>query len=259
MSPIALSAGPPWGLGLGLAAGLPAQADARIDLPPISVLGRFSDSPVAAGIVIGLLILSLALHELAHAWTADRLGDPTAREAGRLTANPLAHLDPFLSVLLPAILILAHSPFVFGGAKPVPVVMQRLRNPWRDMMLVALAGPVTNVLLGLGFLLAWKVSVYSAGYSRYETLPTVLAASMYINWILAVFNMLPIPPLDGSRVMAYLLPAGDIRRVYVGLERFGLLLVVLVLMTGVLNDIVIGALYPMRDFFNGLTGGRWIL
>ena len=150
-------------------------------------------------------------------------GDSTARDLGRMTVNPIAHIDPFMTIVLPVFLVMTTG-FIFGGAKPVPVNPSRLRNPLRDMMLVAIAGPATNFLLALAFMGIWKGLVRSGAYEPDQTLPTVLYFTVLLNLLLALFNMLPIPPLDGSRVMAWLLPA-ELRRGYIALERFGLLLV----------------------------------
>ena len=209
-------------------------------------------------LVIGFLILSLGIHEAAHAWVAYRCGDDTAKNEGRMTLNPIVHIDPFMTILLPAMLWFGSGgTLMFGGAKPVPVLTSRLRNPLRDMALVALAGPASNVILAFIFMLAWKVSTAMAGFAPNELLPSVLQTCVQLNILLTMFNLLPIPPLDGSRVMAYLLPDG-LRQSYVQLERFGLLL-------------VIGAIYfvpPVRpalwkamawlwDLIFAATGGYW--
>src|SRR5260221_2976047 len=161
------------------------------------------------GIIIGLpiLVFSAILHEIAHGYVADRLGDPTARLSGRLTLNPLKHIDPFLSVPLPAILIISGSPIIFGGAKPVPVDPYNLRDGRKDMALVSLAGPATNVILAI-------VAAILIHILRFIPLGTPgLFISLFLqlvatyNIILAIFNLIPIPPLDGSKVFSLLLPA----------------------------------------------------
>ena len=129
-----------------------------------------------------------------------------------------------MTILVPAVLYMSFG-VIFGGAKPVPVVPSRLKHPLRDMMWVALAGPATNLVLAFVFMLLWKSSTVFWGYDNVELLPRALQLSVIFNLLLTVFNMLPIPPLDGSRVMAYVLPQG-LRERYVSLERFGLLLVV---------------------------------
>ena len=207
-------------------------------------------------LVIGFLILSLGIHEAAHAWVADRCGDDTARSLGRLTLNPIAHLDPFMSVILPGMLALMHAGFIFGGARPVPVNYYKLRNPLRDMMLVALAGPTSNFLLAVLFHLVWKILVFEVHMDPGALAPKVMEGALIANLVLALFNMIPIPPLDGSRVMAWLLPSG-LRESYAGLERFGLILVFAFLFTGVFNQILESVFGPLLSVTNWLTGGSW--
>lgn len=187
--------------------------------------------------VIAFLVLSLSVHEAAHAWTALKCGDTTARDLGRLTLNPVAHIDPFMSVLLPAVLYLT-SGFLFGGARPVPVAFHRLRNPWRDMSLVALAGPASNFCLAVLFTLAFKLT-HEAGMQPNQVLPGVLRDSAFVNLLLAAFNLIPIPPLDGSRVMAWILPE-SMREAYGRIEPFGLLIVIGLWFFGPLGRLVAG-------------------
>lgn len=207
-------------------------------------------------LVIGFLILCLGIHEAAHAWMANLCGDSTAKDMGRMTLNPLVHIDPFFTILLPAVLILSGAP-AFGGAKPVPVFAPRLRHPTRDMMFVALAGPVSNLILAWLFALALKVLVYKFGMSMDSLAPKVLSDAIFFNLVLAVFNMIPVPPLDGSRVMAYFLPGG-LRESYVALERFGMLIVLGLFMTGSFEFVLRSTLDPMwRVVLGPLTGGIW--
>jgi len=190
--------------------------------------------PVEVGMTIVLLVICLGIHEAAHGWVALKCGDPTARDLGRITLNPIPHIDLFMTILLPVMLYIGSGGrMMFGGAKPVPVNFHRLRRPWRDMSLVALAGPGSNFLLALFFLAAWKFFVLTGLYNgaaelqldrTQDFLPRVLGNAVGFNVLLAVFNMVPIPPLDGSRIMAWLLPDG-LRQSYVGLERFGMLLI----------------------------------
>ena len=210
---------------------------------------------IQIALAIAFLILSLGVHEAAHAYVADRCGDGTAREEGRLTLNPMAHIDPFMTIALPLILFMT-SGFIFGGARPVPVNPMRLRYPLRDMSFVALAGPISNLILALLFSVALKAMIYWGGMPTSALAPRVMQMAVHFNIILAVFNMIPIPPLDGSRVMAYLLPS-HMREPYVSLERFGLLIVVLLVMTGSLGMILGATLGPMIDVVDMLTGGRW--
>jgi Zn-dependent protease len=190
--------------------------------------------PVEITMNIVLLVICLGIHEAAHGWVALKCGDPTARDLGRITLNPIPHIDLFMTILLPAfIYIRSGGTMMFGGAKPVPVNFHRLRHPWRDMSLVALAGPASNLLLGIFFLAAWKFFLGTGLYNgaaqfpmdrAHDFLPRVLATAVQFNVLLAVFNMVPIPPLDGSRIMAWVLPEA-IREAYVGLERIGMLII----------------------------------
>jgi Zn-dependent protease len=173
------------------------------------------------------VIFAVTLHEAAHGFVAYHFGDDTAWQAGRVSANPLKHVDPFGTIILPAMLILLRSPFLFGYAKPVPVNFRRLDRPRRDMVWVALAGPGTNVLLAI----ASSLLFYGVGLippSPAEWLTANLVHSIQINAVLCVFNMLPLPPLDGGRVAVGLLPdalAFPLAR----LERYGLLILLLFL------------------------------
>jgi Zn-dependent protease len=170
------------------------------------------------------LVIAITFHEAAHGFVAHRLGDNTAFDLGRVSFNPLRHIDPFGTVMLPAILLMSHSPFLFGYAKPVPVNFRALRSPRIDMVWVALAGPATNIALALLAALAF----HSLGYlpaNAARWLADNLKNALVINVILAIFNMLPIPPLDGGRVAVGLFPkalALPLSR----LEPFGMLILI---------------------------------
>ncbi len=199
-------------------------------------------------IVLSLIaaFVAIVFHEYAHGFVAFRLGDPTAREHGRLTLNPLAHIDPIGTVLLPLLLAVFGLP-VFGWAKPVPVNAGYFRNPFRGMLFVAVAGPITNLSLallatGIGRLALSAVRItfllqesFAASLSRAGFF--LLGYFVIINVVLAVFNMIPIPPLDGSRVLSYLLPAGG-RRFMLILEQYGFLILLALILLGGLTGIL---------------------
>jgi Zn-dependent protease len=170
------------------------------------------------------LVVAITFHEAAHGFVAHRLGDNTAWQLGRVSFNPLKHIDPFGTVILPGILLLSHAPFLFGYAKPVPVNFRNLGHPRIDMVWVALAGPATNILLALTAALAFHgLGLIPANGAQWVA--DNLKNALIINVILAVFNMLPIPPLDGGRVAVGLLPnvlANPLAR----LEPYGLLILV---------------------------------
>ncbi|WP_439924958.1 site-2 protease family protein [Nitrobacter sp. JJSN] len=174
------------------------------------------------------LVIAITFHEAAHGFVAHRLGDNTAWQLGRVSFNPLKHIDPFGTVILPGILLLSHAPFLFGYAKPVPVNFRNLNHPRIDMVWVALAGPATNILLAFFAALAFHGLGLIPGNSA-QWVADNLKNALIINVILAVFNMLPIPPLDGGRVAVGLLPnvlAAPLSR----LEPYGLLILVGVLL-----------------------------
>lgn len=175
------------------------------------------------------VVLAITLHEAAHGWMAERFGDPTARLLGRVTANPLKHVDRFGTIIFPGLLLLMHSPFIFGYAKPVPVNFNRLNPPRLGMFMVAIAGPGCNILQAIiaGLLLhieAWGITP--------EQNPWVFQnvyRALMINCVLAVFNLIPVLPLDGGRVVASLL-RGSLLRWFNTLERYGIVLVLLALL-----------------------------
>jgi Zn-dependent protease len=182
-------------------------------------------NPVTIVGVVIITILSITSHEAAHGFVADRLGDPTARERGRLTLNPIPHIDLMFTILLPLVLILAHTGLIFGGAKPVPVSVSRLRHPRRDWALVGAAGPATNVLIAIGLTAVLSLTLHLRIADLSSSFAEILALGIFINALLAVFNLIPIPPLDGSRVVQYFL-AGEALALYRRMEQFGLLIII---------------------------------
>ena len=185
------------------------------------------------------IVVAIILHEVMHGVVARMLGDDTAARAGRLTLNPLAHIDPFGTIILPALLLFAHAP-VFGYAKPVPVDFSRLRPRRAGMIAVAAAGPVTNLTLAAvsAFIFRLLISHQAAPASHFELLLSRVAlASCLVNIELAVFNFLPLLPLDGGRVLGGLLPPALARR-FARVERYGFLILLLLLYTNTVNAVV---------------------
>jgi Zn-dependent protease len=190
-----------------------------------------------------VFIFSAVVHEVAHGLVAEKFGDDTARDAGRITLNPIPHIDPFGSILLPGLLLLAGSPIVFGAAKPVPVNFNNLRPQRLGMALVSLAGPLSNLILAVLLILPVAFHLVTGTVAHFWT----MAAG--INVVLAVFNILPIPPLDGSKIVASLLPY-DLMDRLLEFERYGFLLIVVFLMLGLIDRILL----PVLIFFFRIFG-----
>ena len=175
------------------------------------------------------LIISVIIHEIAHGWVAHKLGDPTARLSGRLSLNPLKHIDPFGSIILPLFLLLSGSGFVFGWAKPVIINIENIPNSTKQM-LVALAGPTSNFLLAIIFTLIISVLENDFLVSPNNFVIMLFNMLVTINIALGVFNLIPIPPLDGSRILSWILPE-KLKYIYNYIENYGIFIMILILFT----------------------------
>jgi Zn-dependent protease len=195
-----------------------------------------------AQIFISLIVLlfSLTIHESAHAWTADRLGDPTARLLGRVSLNPIVHADPIGTIAFPLIAMFSGAPLI-GWAKPVPVSLRQLSHPRRDAVLVAAAGPASNLVLALVSAIALRfltVTPVTLGEPNISApVASILAQLRQLNVLLAVFNMIPIPPLDGGNVLSGLLPL-SLAGAFNAVRPYGFLLLYALMLTGMLGVIV---------------------
>ncbi len=200
------------------------------------------------------ILLAIILHEVAHGWVAYKLGDPTAKSQGRLTLNPLVHIDPIGTVVVPLVLLVLGG-FIFGWARPVPVDPRYFKDPYKDMAKVAIAGPLSNLLMaiGWGFLMLW-------GARMQVDMPTVGKFMMYsglagvqINLILAALNLIPIPPLDGSRIVAAFLPY-NLRTSYYRLEPYGFFILLALIFTGLLNPILMPIYLALKSVVQSIIG-----
>jgi Zn-dependent protease len=203
------------------------------------------NTPQLVSVLVLPVLFAITVHEVAHGWMARRLGDPTAHRLGRLTLNPLKHVDPMGTVLIPFLLVVLKTGFLFGWAKPVPVTWENLRHPKRDMAIVAAAGPVANLLMALFWGLIVKISLVLPPTAVWASKPMLYMGlgGIFINVLLMTFNLLPLPPLDGGRVAVGLLPgrwAWRLARV----EPYGFFVLLALMMTGLLW-VVVG---PVADF-----------
>lgn len=194
--------------------------------------------------VIGFIvfIFSIIIHEISHGLMAEKLGDPTARLSKRLTLNPLPHIDPMMSIVFPLLLIFSGSPIIFGSAKPVPIDPYNLRNPRKDMGLIGLAGPLSNLILAIIFSLAARIIL---PFIQYSPFLDVFRFAVKINIMLAIFNLIPLPPLDGGRIAVALLPE-KYADVLASLERFGILIILFLLLFP-------NSLFSLPNFISNIT------
>lgn len=199
------------------------------------------------------VVFAITVHEVAHGWVAKQFGDNTADMQGRLTLNPLKHIDILGTIIIPGLLLITGTGFIFGWAKPVPVDARNFKNPKKAMMVVALAGPVSNLLMALLWVMIARIGVTIN--LEFFSLPLIYSgvAGITINLVLAMINLLPIPPLDGSRVLSGLLPdywAWQYNR----LERFGFIILLVLLATNALGLILSYPMFYTQQLFFGLAG-----
>jgi Zn-dependent protease len=201
------------------------------------------------------VIFAITVHEVAHGWVAKKYGDNTASLMGRLTLNPIKHVDLVGTIILPGILLLTGTGFIFGWAKPVPVDPRNFKNPLNDMAIVALAGPVSNLLMATGWALIARLGVTIGAQTEVISLPLIYTgiAGISINLALAMINLLPIPPLDGSRILTGILPR-QLAWQYNRLERYGFIILLALLYTNVLGAILAYPMFVAQKVFFAIAG-----
>lgn len=208
---------------------------------------------LSGGIVLLILIFSAILHEIMHGFVAEKLGDPTARLAGRLTLNPIKHIDPFMSILLPLLLIVSGSPVIFGAAKPVPVDPFNLKDGKKDMALVALAGPLTNLMIAIISAFIIKGIFFFTVSDIFVYVAIILKLVIHINLLLAIFNLIPIPPLDGSKIVAMFLPDRE-AAMYLSISSIGILIIFFLIAFPIGGFSLGGFLFNLISFAEHLLG-----
>lgn len=201
------------------------------------------------------VIFAITVHEAAHGWVAKKYGDNTADMLGRLTVNPIKHIDWLGTVILPGLLLLTGTGFIFGWAKPVPVNARNFKKPLHDMAMVAIAGPISNLLMALAWAMIARIGMTIGASAEFVSLPLIYTgvAGISINLVLALINLLPIPPLDGSRVLTALLPH-RLAWQYNQLERYGFIILLVLLYTKILNFVLAYPLYLAQNLFLSIAG-----
>ncbi len=196
------------------------------------------------------VLFAITLHEVAHGWMANKLGDGTARMLGRLSLNPIKHIDPFGTILLPLVLILINSPIIFGSAKPVPVNMRNFKNSRRGMAIVALAGPLANIIMAIFWSVIFYINQLLIGNEAVlEGMVRMALAGILINLVLFTFNLIPIPPLDGGRILSAFLPP-RMSDMLDKIEPFGFFIVITLVLLGVFQPMINFSI----DIFSNLVG-----
>ncbi len=199
------------------------------------------------------VIFAITVHEVAHGWVAKKYGDNTASMLGRLTLNPIKHIDPLGTIILPGLLLMTGTGIIFGWAKPVPVDGRNFKKPLHDMAIVALAGPVANFLMALAWALLARLGVIIGIEAISLPLIYMGIAGISINLVLALINLLPIPPLDGSRILTGMLPP-RLAWQYNQLERYGFIILIVLLYSGLLNTVLAYPLFVVQKVFFSIAG-----
>lgn len=216
-----------------------------------------NDLTLLQRIIVWILpvVFAITVHEVAHGWVAKKYGDNTADMQGRLTLNPIKHIDLLGTIIIPGLLLITGTGFIFGWAKPVPVDARNFKNPRADMAIVALAGPVSNLLMATAWALIARLGVTIGTDARMIAEPLIYTgiAGIAINLVLALLNLLPIPPLDGSRILSGVLPNYWAWQ-YNKLERFGFIILLILLSTNVLGMILAYPLFIVQQLFFSIAG-----